>query len=129
MPPTRLPVFESLRVWHDARRLTKRIYECSRCGEFLQDRSLRDQIRRAMVSVMSNIAEGYERGGQKEYLHFLRIAKGSVAEVRSQLYTAQDVGYLEAEVAADLRREAVALAKQLGTMIVEVRKQADSVGE
>lgn len=122
MPPTQSPAFESLRVWHDARRLTARIYECSRAGVFAQDFGLRDQIRRAAVSVMSNIAEGCERGGRKEYLHFLRIAKGSIAEVRSQIYTAQDIGYLSPELAADLRREAVSLAKQLGRMIEEAKQ-------
>ena len=122
MPPTQSPAFESLRVWHDARRLTARIYECSRTGTFSQDFGLRDQIRRAAVSVMSNIAEGYERGGRKEYLQFLRIAKGSIAEVRSQIYTAQDIGYLSPELAADLRREAVSLAKQLGRMIEQARE-------
>ena len=118
MPP---PTFEHLRVWHDARRLTSRIYTVTRSGNFANDWSLRDQIRRASISVMSNIAEGYERGGRKEFLHFLRIAKGSVGEVRSQLYAAQDVGYLEPGIANELRKEASALSRRLGAL-------AESVG-
>ena len=114
------PTFERLRVWHDARRLTARIYDVTRSGKFASDWSLRDQIRRASVSVMSNIAEGYERGGRKEFLHFLRIAKGSAGEVRSQLYAAQDVGYLEPQVANELREVAASLSRRLealaGTM-------------
>lgn len=115
----RAPTFEHLRVWHDARRLTSRIYTVTRSGNFASDWSLRDQIRRASVSIMSNIAEGYERGGRKEFLHFLRIAKGSAGEVRSQLYAAQDVGYLNAETAAKLRYEAALLARQLAAMMEE----------
>jgi four helix bundle protein len=111
-----VPPFESLRVWHDARRLTSRIYTVTRTGPFAQDWSLRDQIRRASVSVMSNIAEGYERGGRKEFLHFLRIAKGSAAEIRSQLYAAEDVGYLQSALAAELRDEVMLLSRRLGAL-------------
>ena len=110
------PFFESLRIWHEARRLTTRIYEVTRRAEFAADFGLRDQIRRAMVSVMSNIAEGYERGSQKEFLRFLGIAKGSTAEVRSQLYTAEDVGYLDAQVAIELRREISRLTRQIAAL-------------
>lgn len=113
MPST---TFESLRVWHDARRLTSRIYTVAGGGAFARDWSLRDQIRRAAVSVMSNVAEGYERGGRKEFLRFLRMAKGSAGEVRSQLYAAQDVGYLEAPLANELREEAAALSRRLGAL-------------
>ncbi len=67
------------------------------------DYALRDRLRRCSVSVMSNIAEGHERGGNREFRRFLRIAKGSCGELRSQLYTAEDVGYLEHSLAAQLR--------------------------
>jgi 23S rRNA-intervening sequence protein len=69
------PFFESLRVWHEARRLTARVYEATRRREFAADAALRNQIRRAMVSVMSNIAEGYERGGRKEFLRFSELPR------------------------------------------------------
>ncbi len=86
--------FEDLAVWKSARDLTSRIYKITGMGEFLKDFGLRDQIRRASVSIMSNIAEGFERGGNQEFTHFLSIAKGSCGEVRSQLYVAIDQGYI-----------------------------------
>jgi four helix bundle protein len=110
------PVFESLRVWHDARRLTVRLYAVTNQGPFRHDLALRTQICRAAVSVMSNIAEGYERGGAKELAQFLRIAKGSAAEVRAQLYAAQDIGYLDASTAEDLRRDAIAISRQISAL-------------
>jgi four helix bundle protein len=109
--------FESLRVWHDARSLTLDIYQATKQKTFIGDRSLRDQIRRAAISVMSNIAEGCERGGAKEFLQFLRIAKGSAGEVRCQLYAAQDLGYLTVESAAALRQKALIVSGQIAALI------------
>lgn len=86
--------FEDLIAWQKARVLTKAVYEATNDGLFAKDFGLRDQIRRASVSVMSNIAEGFERRRGTEFRHFLSIAKASAAEVRSQLYVALDVGYL-----------------------------------
>ena len=73
--------FEDLDVWKEARRLTKEIYAATPDAKFSKDFGLRDQIRRAAVSVMSNIAEGFERGGNQEFIQFLYIAKGSCGEV------------------------------------------------
>lgn len=87
--------FEDLQVWKTARELTSKAYAVTGDGAFSKDFGLRDQIRRAAVSVMSNIAEGYERGGNQEFIQFLSIAKGSCGEVRSQLYVAVDQTYLE----------------------------------
>ncbi|MEW6066758.1 MAG: four helix bundle protein [Nitrospirota bacterium] len=87
--------FEDLEVWKLARALTNKIYVVTNSGVFSKDFSLRDQIRRASVSVMSNISEGFERGGNQEFLQFLSIAKGSSGEVRSQLYVAMDQQYIE----------------------------------
>ncbi len=89
--------FEEIGAWQKARELTREIYAISRRGFFAKDFGLRDQIRRASVSVMSNIAEGFERGGTPEFMQFLSIAKGSVGEVRSQLYVAFDQSYLNKE--------------------------------
>lgn len=86
--------FEDLEVWKAARKLCKAIYAVSNQGAFSRDFGLRDQIRRAAVSIMSNIAEGFERGGDKEFFNFLSIAKGSSGEVRSQLFIALDQNYL-----------------------------------
>ncbi len=87
--------FEELEVWKSARALTNRIYKITAQGRFAKDYGLCDQIRRASVSVMSNIAEGYERGGNQEFIQFLSIAKGSCGEVGCQLYVALDQGYVE----------------------------------
>jgi four helix bundle protein len=86
----RLERFEDIDAWKEARELTKSVYQITSTGEFARDFGLRDQIRRAAVSVMSNIAEGFERGGDKEFLQFLSLAKGSCGEVRAQLYVALD---------------------------------------
>lgn len=87
--------FEDLIAWQRARRLTSDIYRISRDADFARDFGLRDQIRRAAVSVMSNIAEGFERNRQGEFHQFLSIAKASCGELRAQLYVAFDVGYLD----------------------------------
>jgi four helix bundle protein len=86
--------FEDLEIWKDARLLTKAIYQLTRDAGFAKDFALRDQIRRASVSVMSNIAEGFERAGNQEFVQFLHVAKASCGEVRSQLYVALDQSYL-----------------------------------
>jgi four helix bundle protein len=89
--------FEDLEVWKLSRILTNEIYDTSDDGRFSKDYDLKSQIRRAAVSVMSNIAEGYERGGNQEFIQFLSIAKASCGEVRSQLYLVRDRAYLTAE--------------------------------
>jgi four helix bundle protein len=86
--------FEDLEVWQEARRLTQIIYQLTKAEKFSKDFSLRDQIQRAAVSVMSNIAEGFERGGNQEFIQFLYVAKASCGEVRSQIYVALDQGYI-----------------------------------
>src|SRR5262245_18183370 len=90
----RIETFEDLLSWQKARLLTQRIYRATKAGDFAKDFGLRDQIRRASVSIVSNIAEGFERGGDKEFQQFLSQAKGSCAEVRAQLYVALDEGYI-----------------------------------
>lgn len=90
----KIETFEELASWQKGRELTRAVYRASRSGEFARDFALRDQIRRACISVTSNIAEGFERGGDKEFIQFLSQAKGSGGEVRSQLYVALDEGYM-----------------------------------
>ncbi len=86
--------FEDIEAWKKARMLTRELYKRTSQGDFARDYGLKDQIRRASTSIMSNIAEGFERGGNREFRQFLSLAKGSAGEVRSQLYIALDVGYL-----------------------------------
>ena len=84
--------FEDIDSWKSSRELTRQIYELTSSGEFCRDFGLKDQIRRACVSILSNIAEGFERGGDREFLQSLAVAKGSCGEVRAQLYVAYDQG-------------------------------------
>jgi len=105
--------FEEIEAWKKARELTKRVYAVSGSGAFAKDFSPKDQIRRASVSVMSNIAEGYDRGGTGEFVQFLAIAKGSTAEVRCQLYVALDQNYIDRRTFTELS----GLAMETGNMI------------
>ena len=86
--------FEDIVIWQKGRELVKLVYELTRKRDFSRDFGLRDQIQRAAVSVPSNIAEGFERDGNKEFVKHLYIAKGSAGEVQSQLYNARDLGYI-----------------------------------
>ena len=86
--------FEDLECWKRARRFTIEIYKVTGIGKFARDFALRDQIRRAAISILSNVAEGFERGGDNEFLQFLSVAKGSSGEARSQLYVALDQSYV-----------------------------------
>ena len=90
----RIQRFEDLEAWKISREFTKEVYQLSKNDLFIRDFGLRDQIRRASVWIMSNIAEGFERDGDKEFVNFLSIAKGSAGEVRSQLYVALDQNYI-----------------------------------
>jgi four helix bundle protein len=115
--------FEDLIAWQKARQLTRHIYSITRVGEFSKDFGLRDQIRRASVSVMSNVAEGFDRGGRAEFHRFLVIAKGSCAEVRSQLYVAFDAGYIDKEVFTKLSSNTVEVSRIVGGLRAAVKKQ------
>jgi four helix bundle protein len=99
--------FEDLIAWQKARKLTSEIYKVTSREKFARDYGLKDQIRRAAVSCMSNLAEGFERGGMVEFHRFLVIAKGSCAELRAQLYVAMDVGYIDAVLFGSLITQAV----------------------
>ena len=89
--------FEDIEAWKKARELTKIIYEVTAQGKLTADFSLRDQLRRASMSIMANIAEGFEREGNKEFRQFLAMAKGSVGEVKALLYVALDAGLTSSE--------------------------------
>ena len=87
----KITLFEDLDCWQEARTLVKLIYETFSKN---RDFGFRDQIQRASVSIMTNIAEGFDRGTNKEFMQFLVISRGSASEVKSLLYTAQDLGYI-----------------------------------
>lgn len=109
--------FEDIEAWKKARELTKRIYRAANKGAFARDFGLRNQICRASVSIMSNIAEGHDRSGTGEFIQFLAIAKGSAAEVRSQLYVALDQNYLNDEDFRGLSTLAGETGRMVGGLI------------
>ena len=119
--------FEEIESWKNSRSLTKRIYKVTSSGTFTRDFGLKDQIRRASVSILSNIAEGFERGGDKEFLQFLAIAKGSCGEVRSQLYVALDQEYLSQDEFKELSRSATEVS-QLLSGLMKYLKESDLRG-
>ncbi len=114
--------FENLDAWQMARKLANEIYVSSSSGAFSRDFALRDQIRDAAVSVISNIAEGFERGGNAEFVQFLSIAKGSVGEVRAQVYIALDQGYIDLGKFEQLQTLASDVGKKLGGLMAYLRK-------
>src|SRR3990172_974323 len=89
--------FEDIIAWEKAREQVEKIYRLTGTDKFNRDFGLKDQIRRAAISVMSNIAEGYARQTDKEFVQFLYIARGSAFEIQSQLYVALDLGYIVEE--------------------------------
>ncbi|MBI4681480.1 MAG: four helix bundle protein [Nitrospirae bacterium] len=109
--------FEELNVWQNARELVKLIYKFTKKDKFARDYSLIDQIRRASVSIMSNIAEGFERGSNKEFTHFLYIAKGSCGEVRSQSYVAFDQQYISEEDFNEVKQGCEKLSAMVSNLI------------
>ncbi|MCH8969058.1 MAG: four helix bundle protein [Planctomycetes bacterium] len=106
--------FEDLIAWQKARELTRAVYQSTGHGAFSQDFGLKRQIQRAAVSVMSNIAEGFERHRPREFHQFLSIAKSSCAELRSQLYVACDVGYLDRSDFERFMNQAEEVARIIG---------------
>ena len=115
--------FQDLVAWQKARVLTAEIYQLTTQGPFARDFGLRDQIQRAAVSVMSNIAEGFERGSRAEFHQFLVIAKGSCAELRSQLYTALDVSYIDNETFERVSLLAEEVSRILGGLRSSIARQ------
>ena len=91
---TKINKFEEIEAWKEARNLSRKIYEITGKGDFSHDYGLRNQLRRAAVSIMSNIAEGFESQTQSLFITYLARSKASAGEVRSQLYLAFDLGYL-----------------------------------
>ncbi|HEX3046104.1 MAG TPA: four helix bundle protein [Bacillota bacterium] len=109
--------FEDIESWRQARDLVKSIYKLTQKTSFNKDYGLKNQIQRAAVSVMSNIAEGFERGSNNEFVFFLYVAKASAGEVRSLLYTAFDLGYLDKEEFDNLFSGIVKISQTISGLI------------
>ncbi len=120
--------FEDFIAWQKARKLTSDIYKVTNQGKFARDFGLKDQIRRAAVSSMSNLAEGFERGRPSEFHQFLSVAKASCAELRAQLYVALDVGYLSTETFGTLMSQATEVGQILGGLRASVERRRNSLG-
>lgn len=115
--------FEELNIWKLALKITKEIYDLTAKKEFSKDFCLRDQIRKAIISVSSNIVEGFEKNNNNEFIRFLKIAKGSAGEVRNQLYIALAVGYITNQEFERVNKELEDLAGQIGGFIVYLEKK------
>jgi len=118
--------FEDLEVWQRAKDLTNLIYEFSTDGSFARDFGLRDQMRRASVSIMSNIAEGFESQTQAMFIKYLAYAKGSAGELRAQLYIARDQGYITDEEFDAAFSLAEICSKQLSRFIQYLESQPNA---
>lgn len=118
--------FEEIRAWQLGRELTREVYLASRVDPFRKDFSLCDQIRRACISITSNIAEGFERDSPAEFARFLSYAKGSAGEVRSQLYCAMDLGYLSDDQFSELYALAVQTSRTIAKLKQYLERQRSS---
>jgi len=109
--------FKDLIVWQKAKDLAIKVYEASEEGDLNRDFGLRDQVRRSAVSIASNLAEGDERDTDKESVRFFYIAKGSLAELRTQIEIAYEIGYLKNQFYERIEAECITLGKMIGALI------------
>jgi len=124
---SKIQKFEDVLAWQKARELTREIYTHARAGLFAKDFGLRDQIQRAAVSIMGNVAEGFDRGGDKEFIQFLSISKGSCGEVKSHLYVALDQQYVSSKQFDQLYTSADEVGRLLAGFMAYL-KQSDLRG-
>jgi len=111
--------FEDIQVWQKARNLSLGLYGAL---EKCPDRAFKNQLLRASVSIMNNLAEGFERGSDREFIQFLYIAKGSAGEVRSMLSLTNNLGYLDDESASLFAQQATGISKMIATFIKSLKK-------
>jgi four helix bundle protein len=114
--------FEDLEIWKEARRLTREIYQLTKDSRFSKDFGLSRQIQRAAISIMSNIAEGFEREGNREFIQFLYVAKGSCGEVRSHLYVAIDQSYVASKNCDDVSQSFRRLSVMISNLITYLKR-------
>ena len=115
--------YEDLEVWKDAMELCKEIYSMTSLKNFSVDFALRDQIRKSAISVPSNIAEGFERDSNKQFLYFLVISKGSCGELRTQLRIAKDQEYIDEKLYNEINEKCLTISKQLKGFINYLKKK------
>ena len=113
--------FEDLTIFQKARELCKQVYSITKEKEFQKDSRFVQQIHASAGSVMDNIAEGFERDGNKEFINFLYIAKGSCGEVRSQIIRASDVGFIDKDTATKLYNDSLNLSKSISKFIQSLK--------
>jgi len=109
--------FEDMEVWQVAKQVVIEVYRLTRDGALSRDYGFKDQLQRAAVSIMANIAEGYERGGKRELIQFLYIAKGSAAETRSLIHVGTELGYLTEDQRTATLQRVTSIGRQLGGFI------------
>lgn len=114
--------FEDIAAWQSARELRRHVYRLTKTKPFASDFALVDQIRRAAISGGSNIAEGFDRGGNREFIQFLAQAKGSIAEIKDQLYCALDAGYIGRDHFDEIYRQADSTSRLIGGFMSYLRK-------
>jgi four helix bundle protein len=114
--------FEDIEAWQEARELVKKIHRITREGKFGKDFALRDQIWRAAISIMSNIAEGFARKSDKEFRQFLYISKASAAELQSLFYVALDIGYISGELHKEFYERIDIISRKLANFIKYLSK-------
>ncbi len=115
--------FEDLKIWQLSLKITKKIYDLTSKKDFSRDFGLRDQVRRAIISVSSNIVEGFEKNNNNEFIRFLKISKGSAGETRNQLYIALAVNYITKQEFEKVNKELEELANQIGSFINYLEKK------
>ncbi len=113
----KITCFEDIDCWKEARKLVNSVYRVCSVNEFKKDYSLIDQIKRAAVSIMANIAEGFPRKGNKEFIQFLFIAKASATELQSHLYVALDQGYIGNIEFKEIYEQAEKIQRQISNFI------------
>lgn len=115
--------FEDLPIWKEAKDLAVRIYKITKEDKLKRNFGLSEQIRKAALSISSNIAEGFDRSSRKEFIKYLYMAKGSVSEVRSQLFICKELGYLDNGISEELLGRTTSLTRQIGALISFLKKR------